>query len=644
MLTCHIAEPLPALPALPVEVWNMISGMVDKKSLKRLRLTSKTMNEIATPFCYETVRFDLVEEWPLQQLIEIARHEQLRKHVKRLVLQRRYGLREIYPQSDWERCILFSKFEEEEQQEKHERSAESFSFEDPMSKAEWLSLSGEGKNELYAEYNADYAEQKARARRVTMGWQFKFIDCNASEKHADLAHNKWREPTSFSHLFQQFDGAIRSLQNLFKFSHEPAYANDPSWSTKWRRLRFNETWIAFGGITSEEEDVEALQLSFSLRALGWANYFNHNLRSLKLHIDGQAFWGATRLQRLWQGNDELTASYLDSDFTSLDDQRALTEQANNPYIMQLLLMKQAFNKLEHLDLMVSINNPGVEENEILDFLFDYLNQCKLLTRLKVLIGVLDYNSIYIVEHSEVKRLLSQMTLARSWQSLVQLELGFDIDENALVGCLSSMAGSLRKLALHRVRLLQSQGTFCSLLPKLGKILTLDELKLSDLMDHFPRERAILKKDLWVWQRNANIDRLVGVGYDQRTGWYTEYLYKFEEAKKRKRFENVIPCYEHHEKEIISAIRNQTTLPELDPLMYLRAHRHVCEDYRYDGCGRGQEQRQDLDPSSNPNVVLADDIPHSIDDIAWSGHEKYLQNEDLYVQGLLMKHFHASLIR
>lgn len=52
----------------------------------------------------------------------------------------------------------------------------------------------------------------------------------------------------------------------------------------------------------DDEDIEALQVSYVLWALGWANYVNHKLHSITLYVGGPAFWSAENLRCLWDGN------------------------------------------------------------------------------------------------------------------------------------------------------------------------------------------------------------------------------------------------------------------------------------------------------------------------------------------------------
>ena len=608
--------------------------------------------EVATPYCYETVRFDLVEEWPLRQLVEIARNERLRVHVKRLVLQRRFGLREFGTMKRWEECLDFANLEPEQEQEGREQSDERYGIEKPMRRVDWVLLSKEEKVKLFTDFDADYERWKARERRLTANWQSRHGGRKTQEKHADSADDTdEKSASSFAGLFRQFDGAVRLLRNVAQFAHEPAYAYDAGWAMRWRCLRFNGALYALDNLFDEEEGLEALQLSFSLRALGLANYFNRNIRSLKLQIDGPAFWGADCLEPLRQGQEQLTASYSAQDNIRLRAQDAQLEARDDSYNEMLPLMKHVFSTVEYLDLILSVDEGESDYKTIYDLIFMFLSQCRPLISLKVLISELgDKLDPMLLEKVYIEDLLSQVVLARSWQNLVQLEIGFVVDDTSLLmDCLNSAAQSLRKLSLNKVQISQGCSTFESLLPKLGRVLTLDKLKLSELFDYVPHERLILKKDLWVWQRHVDLDKLVGRGYDQRTGRYTEYLYKYDEARMKRRLENVIPCFGHQEEEIVSAILNRTALPELDPLAYLRAHRHVCIEYPSPS-GNDGDNGDENDPrlesergdglGSNAHRIgaphAAETPPPYLDDHAWRDPEEILQEDAYYVEGLLRR--------
>ena len=638
--------PMPNIPLLPLEVWNMIGSQVDKKSLKNLRLTNKVFNEIATPYCYETVRFDLVDEWPLRQLTEIANHDRLRKHVKRLVLQRRYGLRKADRQSIWEKYIRFTKAQQKEQ-----NVVERFSDDDVLSRKEWELLSVTEKQHLFSEYQnaCDVLEQKVR--RITKYFQFRSFGCSGSVEDVKPAEMSVHQSDSFGKLIRQLDESVRSFQNLNEFSHEPAYIYNPHWGTRWRRLCFTRKGVDEFLQREEEEDAEALQLSYALRAVGWANFYLHDLSSLKLHTYGPAFWGAKRLQWLWQGHENLTIrrSGYDPGFQEMnpEDQDDLTEQEDFLCHEQLFTMKHAFANVDKLDITIDlVDEDDISNGAVQELISNYLRQCRSLNHLKLRIGVLDDDPIMLVQHILcMKPLYNKLTLAKPWKDLTWLQLGVTTDEVTLVNFLSSVAKSLRKLTLAKVRILRMGGTLDSFLPKLGRILELDELKLSELLDYVPCERLILKKDFWVWQRYANIDDIKKDDLDCKTGWYSEFKYKFSNKRERERMGNVIPCYDHYEKEIINAILNQTALPELNPLEFLKEHRHECSDYsseRVDEKQQSQVRKLRLDQ----NVAVSTCNSDSDDDEVWesTGDEEEDDPEirSNTIEALMASHYHIGL--
>ncbi|KAF2177481.1 hypothetical protein K469DRAFT_696650 [Zopfia rhizophila CBS 207.26] len=100
---------------------------------------------------------------------------------------------------------------------------------------------------------------------------------------------------------EHFDEAVARSTNLTAFVHEPGFLFDSRWGSRWRPLCLGLDGVILYTTENEDEDVEALQLSYILRALGWANYFNRKLRSISFYVSGRAFWGAERLRCLWAG-------------------------------------------------------------------------------------------------------------------------------------------------------------------------------------------------------------------------------------------------------------------------------------------------------------------------------------------------------
>lgn len=640
-------RPMLDIPLLPLEVWNIIGGLADKKSLKNLRLTNKVLNEIATPYCYKTVRFDLVDEWPLRQLTEIANEERLRKHVKRLVLQRRHGLRKAGRRLFWENYIRFCRAPKEKEEQNVVRR---FSDDDVMSRKEWELLSETERQNLFSEYQNDYDVLKRKVRRLTKYFQLRSLGCSENNEDVKPEEILVHQPDSLGKLIRQLDESLRSFHNLVEFSHEPAYIYDPDWGTRWRRLRFKRKRVDEFLIRDEEEDAEALQLSYALRAVGWASFYLHGLSSLKLYIDGPAFWGAKRLQWLWQGHENLTIrrSGYNTEFREMDpdDQDDLTEQESFLYHEQLYIMKHAFTYIDKLDITIDLVDEDSVSNEAVQELISvYLRQCRSLNQLKLRIGVLDDDPVMLVQHVlYMKPLFNNLTIAKPWKDLTQLHLGVTTDEMTLMNFLSSVAQSLRKLTLFKVRILRLCGTLDSFLPKLGRVLELDELKLSELLDYVPEERLILRRDFWVWQRSANIDQVEN-DLDCRTGFYCEAECKFCDKKERKRMMNVISCYDHYEKAIVNAILNQTALPELNPLEFLKGHCYECNEYRIERFEQKQQslvRKLRLDQKIPPLTCNSDNN----DNEAWesTSDEEDENSETLSttIEALMGNHYHDGL--
>lgn len=550
----------------PPELLDLSFRLLDKKSLKALRLVNRYLNDIATPYCYETVRFDLVEVLPLKHLIQIARHEKLRRCVKRLVLQRRYGLRD-YPF-------------EKQQFHDHDYVDEDFDYDTFIDN--YHDLSESELKRLSKEYDADRKSLEKQARQIAKNLQFRSLGCSGCTEKVQAIDGQKVPITLHDKLLQSVDEAIHAFSNLREFSHIPAYKYDTHWALRWRTFGFDEYWLYGNTADFEDEDVESLQISFVLRALGWANYFRRNLQSLRLDFGGPAFWDVKRLKWLWQGNEDLTLRRFGNTY-SIDEHSLppvdLTESEMSHYHEQLFIMKHAFTYLRHLDIAVSIEDERSVDRSVetvFNRTFDFLKHCEMLEELRFCIGQIDdWANDYPDHILRTKPLLDRLTLSRPWQAITKLELELSSDENTIIHFLSSVAKTLQKLGLHRLRILPMGGTLESFLARLGKTLTnLKQLQLSDLRDAFPRERVILRKWSRVWRLGIDI-------YANDDEHYLGDIRKedFSESRGSASYRDkydINPCYAHYEREIIGAILSRAdTLPELGPINFLRAHQSQC---------------------------------------------------------------------
>ena len=547
---------------LPLEVLQIPLRLLDKKSLKSLRLVSKALSDIATPYCFETVKFDLVEVLPLKNLINISQHEKLRGYVKHLVLQRMYGLR--YNPANHE---------------------ETFNLRFLSDSERYSKLSKNKQKCLLKDYDAEYEYSRKQARQISRHMQFRSLGCRGCIEKLQAANREKVPMTLYDELLQSFDEAILAFSNLRNFSHKPAYKHNADWGLTWRDFRFDSCELYYHSDRYEDQDVESLQLSIVLRALGWANYFGRNLQSLTLDMMGPGFWSAERLKWLWQGHEDLAFRQSDhkcGTFKRIPHGDDLSQREMYHYHEQLSVMKHAFTYLHHLDILVGIRDEDGETMKNVNHrVFDFLRQCEMLGSLRLCISLIeDYTSEFSRDKLSVKPLLDRLTMARPWQRITQLELQLYSDEETIINFLSSVAETLQKLTLYRLRIYPEGGSLESLLIRVGKTLTkLKELQLSELRDELERQeyRLILRDWSVVWRLDIDI-------YAEDDQYYFNEIMDEDETEsewfyrpdiERTDFE-FNPCYAHYKSAIINAVLNRADiLPELGPIAFLREHQRHC---------------------------------------------------------------------
>ena len=581
------------ISSIASELLHIVIQLLDKKSLKSLRLVNKLLNDVATQYCYETVRFDLVEIAPLNNLTKIAQDEKLRKCVKHLVLRRRYGLREnelrvgYFPFKGVK--IVWGEFDDE------------------LSETEdWEQVSYREQKRLRQKYNAERKGLERQARQITKSLYFRSLDSNGNsdgngccEKvHPSRSHKE--SQTLHDRLLQSFDQTISAFSNLREFSHEPAYKHDSCWALRWGKFRFDSS-LAYGNNSDYEDgDVETLQLSIVLRALGRANILRRTIQSLQLDFIGPAFWNAERLRWLWQGSDILTLrrqGYLrpEERFRTVSPDK-LTEAESDLYNEQLSIIKNAFTHVRQLNIAIDVTDEDGDSIETVQSrAFELLSYCEPLERLSLNVGPVSTSSdVYEVHHLYNEPLISRLTLAQPWQIIRELSLELVSNENTIICFFASIAKTLEKLSLTGLRIPQGGGTLESLLVRIGKTLTnLKSLSLSNLRDAVPEGRAILRKRLKVWQLDTDINA-------HNDEYYFEYGrtedYRLENRScirgKVRDCERINPCYNHYKSAIVDAVLNQADiLPELGPIAFLRAHQGQCSS---------PVLKIEKDPSSFPN--------------------------------------------
>jgi hypothetical protein len=503
----------------------MIVRELGQAGRKQLRLSNKYLCGIATPYCFRTVRFEL-REGGLDHLLAIASHEELRQHVERLVLRRSRGLREFPDFDSWERGISLDRSSDADS----DTDSEDGDDDDLMLQQDWLTLSTDEKHALYHEYEADCLEARARARSLTNYLYFRTLGCKRGAERVHPA--RATAMATLDSALEHFDEAVARLTNLTAFVHQPAYLFDSRWGTRWRRLRISPDRIILDTSDEEDEDEEALQLSYVLRALGWANYFNRNLRSLSMYVGGPAFWGAEPLQCLWDGHEDSTMRSLRYAYLGGDGQTRLRWEL---HLRQLFIMEHAFVHLTDLDCHVS-EEEGGSLAAAAGPLFEFLRRGESLERVHLALSSCQ-------RENGAGELLARLARHAPWPRIRELELELVTDERALVGFLSTLVSTLRRLALSNVTLVPSGGTWESALRQIASALRLDSLELLALCDHAAGRRVILDPQAHIWRT-----------------WDIEGV-----------------CYGHYGSAVVGHLLGRVgELPQLEPAAFLREHIRNCE--------------------------------------------------------------------
>ncbi|KAJ9651057.1 hypothetical protein H2201_009288, partial [Coniosporium apollinis] len=419
-------------PSLSPEIWDMILAELDQAARKQLRLSSKEFCRMATPSFFETIWFDL-DEGGLDSLIPIASHHEHRRHVRTLESS------VIYEQE-------YSEIEADEDDDDVSKGEE-----DLMSRQEWLALSVDERRWLYQEYKADRAAMQEQTRRLTCSIHSRAPGCTGV---SEPVHPERLEKEGTMRLtLERFEEAVVGLTGLKTFTHRPAFLVDDRWAICWRRLRFSPIGFLINTDDEEDEEIEALQLSLALRALGLANHFSRSLHSIELYVGGAAFWGAASLGRLWdpdqtvrlrsqwqlhlqsfeaQAEEELT------DWIFSTGGQRLARLREEQFLRQLFVMEHAFVYLTHLDCEVCGEPEGALTIAARP-LAEFLKRAESLERVRLVFcwmvdGVPScaYPGLSRRASKAAGDLFGQLARCGCWPRIRELELSVVTDEDALM--------------------------------------------------------------------------------------------------------------------------------------------------------------------------------------------------------------------
>ena len=520
---------------LPPETLLMIVSRLDRLDIRNIRASCQYLRRHVTPLCFQTVQFELHEK-SLARLHNISLNEELRQYVKTLILRRSHGLLRFPCFSAWEESI----------------SRGSNSSDETAPNLEWLALSVEDRKSLYEEYESDIS----RAISLKDHLHFGMYGCERCDTTFGQVHPaNTTTNTLLLNALKDFDNDIARFSNVTTFIHEPAYIYDDDWGTHWRNLRLDPKSIVENTGVEDDEDLEALQLSYVLRAFGRGRGCHRNLRSFRFYVGGPAFWGVERLRRLWNSEEESIRS-LRRTWHEVADEIAVEDSRDSPndsihlhiwelYLRQLFLMENAFLNVTQLDCTISDDSYAL--NSAVESLHQFLRQGRNLEQVRLVLGDLAFGALDTgydragKTENATKTLFTHLSRDLPWPWIQELELEVVTNQSDLVQFLATLAETLSQLTLTRVTLVRSGGKWESTLREIATRLNkLEALRLLEIRDYTPDLRVSLDANAQIWHAAS-------------------------------------ACYEHYERTISCCLLSQAHyIPQLDATAFLEQHRQTCQ--------------------------------------------------------------------
>jgi hypothetical protein len=530
----------------------MVFEDLDLRDRKQFRLANRECRDIATPLCFETITFD-VSEASIGNLVHIALNDNLAWHTRSLVLQRRRRMRRFSDYEDWEGAISLPDDPDITMSSFDYSDNENDTCDDIISYHDWLQCTDAERRTLYLQYENDRVASNDTIQSLAKGLCFRRMGCTYSEQ-IQLVNGSYSKGEEC--VIGKLDEVLAKFTRLTRFKHVPTVLLNDRWVDHWQRLRIEPYDFAshsYDEDSEEDNEIDALHLSYALRAIGWAKQFLTNLNYMVFHVEGPAFWGPHRLRRLWQGEGHSEARslrYIYGDAVeTYQDVEPIPANCSRDmeYVRQLVIMENALQELTHLDCSVSEDEENGGLFMAARFFFEFLCCGKNLKSVRLTFGWLVDGLLQPGSWSRKNgdgpgELLTLLTKYTPWSKIEELKLEIATDEPTLLRFLASLKLTLRHLTLSTVTLSPSQGTWDSALPAIATSLTnLRQLDLSMLCDFLP--------------------------HDQR-----RLLFNDEE----KFWEGKSACYNDYKKSVIGHLLHAKKLHQLEPELFMEEHRQRCK--------------------------------------------------------------------
>jgi hypothetical protein len=453
---------------IPPEIWGLIYEHLNPLDLKKCRLVSHELGNIATRLVFETVYFSFTELC-VRTLECISASEPLGHSVKTIILRQnpKRGCPAFSSYENWERSLWCT-----------DKSGSDGAIGEyhTMTSKEWANMASAEKKALYEEYEKNQTTLR-------------------SDKD-DLLEN----------LVQ----SLNKMPNLSTFQHDPTNYDELDWQPEWRGLRFreddddvdvgdddydyNETWAYAEEI---EHDVDSLHLALFLQALGSTQPPRLNTISFEIH--GPGFWTPLRLRHLWEEGGHrkirrLRKSYQNAAIADQKSDEGVDDAAIEYYSTRLATLRSIIGCVECIDLNIVESYSNGRLDTITEPLSRFLRLGKHLKDVTLAYGnfhtYFDRNPESYEELFDYRLnsrgLLAQLAIKNPWPAIVTLHISLATDSSTFLGFLKAVASTLRTLWLDSVTLLPGdgeRGKWESVLPCIpASLLKIECLLLDDLKD------------------------------------------------------------------------------------------------------------------------------------------------------------------
>lgn len=499
---------------LPVEMMIRIFECLDRSTQKDFRSVCKHFCATAEPLLFSTVALDLDRDG-CQGICNISSNNRIRKHVRRLRLQRRMFLKNLGDFDTWESSTIFS-------------------YDDPrdvpvdlaarlgansLSNEVWDALSQDERHRLYEEYEQDRTAGEVHKQELASAAYSLLVDRDY------LGHGAASQTAPSTHAKTMLDdlvSALGRLPNLIGLEHTPAYITEDQWGLHWRQLHFHPDAPLSSGSVEDEQEIEALQVLLVLHAIANSASPDRRLQFVELHTAGIAFWNLGHLCHLIDWIEEYNNDSI-RPLQPLSDEILLSR-----WIDRTDRWSTGFHHLEQLTRQLCIVERAFAHVTYLDWTAcceEYLPvACQFLARVLQSCECLKDAKLYLQQHlygqhhylsglpsSRTTELLTQAswTLLRAWSSslylskLNTLELSIAVKEAELWGFISRLR-TIRHIAFWHVALLPGHGSWNSLVRKMSenlKLLSVELIALEDVWLGSPR--LILDPEAQIWKDAQN---------------------------------------------------------------------------------------------------------------------------------------------